>query len=138
LKHFHVTRASNNHWHLSKAGLLGRAPPALACNELKSRAGLPDDERLNDAVLPNGIDQFLQRVASKIFARLQRARDDAYETDLMNSLSRLGDIRSWRGCRGANECAKTFAKTGPRHAPEATGTAHLTQTATIYFWRDEL
>src|SRR5207248_5019410 len=39
---------------------------------------------------------------------------------------------------GANECAKTFAKTGPRHAPEATGTAHLTQTATIYFWRDEL
>jgi hypothetical protein len=88
---------------------------------------------LNDAVLPDGIDQFLQRLVSKIFARLQRARDDADETDLVNSLTRLDDLRSWSGRGSANECAETFAKTGPRHAPEATGAASLTQTATIYF-----
>jgi hypothetical protein len=51
----------------------------------------------------------------------------------MNSFARLDDIRAWSGRGSADECAKTFAKTGPRHAPEATGTASLTQTATIYF-----
>jgi hypothetical protein len=118
---------------MGKAGLLGCTPAALARDQLKSRPNLPNDERLNDTVLPDGIDQFLQCVPSKIFARLQRARDDAYEVNLVNSFARLDDIFSWRGRGSANECAETFAKTGPRHAAEATGTASLTQTAAIYF-----
>jgi hypothetical protein len=51
----------------------------------------------------------------------------------MNPFARLDDIFSWYGRWGTNECAETFAKTGPRHAAEATGAASLTQTATIYF-----
>lgn len=49
----------------------------------------------------------------------------------MNPFARLDSVRWRRGRRSSNERPKTFAETGPRHAREVTGTAQLTQTATV-------
>jgi hypothetical protein len=65
------------------------APPALAGDQFKSRADLADDEGLNNTVLPNRLDQFQQHVARKILPRLQRARDNARQFDLVDSLARI-------------------------------------------------
>ena len=94
-----------------------------------TRRGEADDERLNDAVLPNRIDQFLQRFASKILPRLQRARDNACQANLAHSLARLGHFRTRDGRRRANQRAKTFTQTRTCHACEATGTPLSRQTA---------
>src|SRR5207244_566486 len=119
--------------------LLCRAPPALACDKFKScphlsatgrtRRGGADNERLNDAVLPNRIDQFLQRFASKILPRLQRAWDNPCQADLVHSLARLGHFRTRYGGRRANQRTKTFTQTRTCHASEATGTPLSRQTA---------
>src|SRR5207249_1060921 len=96
----------------------------------RTRRGGADDERLNYAVLPNRIDQFLQRLASKILPRLQRARDNTCQANLVHSLARLGHVRNRGDRRGPNQRTKTFTETRTCHAPEATGTASSTQTAT--------
>src|SRR6267154_4861744 len=65
----------------------------------------------------------------KILPRLQRARHDACQADLVHSLAGLSHVHalgySWR----ANQRAKTFTQTRPCHAPQANGTALSTQTA---------
>jgi hypothetical protein len=84
---------------------------------------------LNDAVLPNRIDQFLQRFAPKILPRLQGAWDNACQADLVHSPARLGHFRTRDDGRRANQRTKPFAQTRTCHASQATGTASPRQTA---------
>ena len=81
-KHFQIGRVTNDHRDLGQPGFLGRPPAPLAGDEFVASVGRTDDKRLNDAVLPNRIHQFLQGIAGKFFPRLKRARCDAGETDL--------------------------------------------------------
>src|SRR5204862_8117292 len=90
---------------------------------------LTDYQRLNDAVLSNRIDQLLQRFASKILPRLQRARHNPCQVNLMHSLARLGDVGGRGNGRCTNQRTKTFTKSRTCHASEATGTALSRQTA---------
>ena len=129
LEHFQVIGASNDRGHGRKPEFLRGSPSAFASNEFKACADLPHDERLNDAMLANRIDQFLQRFAPKILARLQRARHYARQINLVDSFARLGPICARGDRRRADQRAKTFTQTGACHASEATGTDLSTQTA---------
>src|SRR4030095_4348273 len=53
---FQVVSCADNGWHRGKTEFLRGAPPALAGDQFKSRADLADNERLNNAVLPNRVD----------------------------------------------------------------------------------
>src|SRR4029077_5695452 len=109
-----------------------RAPSAFARDQLKSSArsatgrtrggALANNQRLNDAVLSNRIDQFLQGFTGEILARLQRTRDDGGQINLIHPLARLASVWTRRHRRSANQCAKPLAETRPCHAAEATGT----------------
>ena len=77
LEHFQVGRLPNDGGRFAQAGFLGRAPAAFAGDELELVVDLPNDKRLDDAALPDGIDQLLERFALKFPARLERAGDDA-------------------------------------------------------------
>jgi hypothetical protein len=101
-EHFQVVCASNYDGNLGKADLLRRAPAAFARDQFKSSAYLSNNERLNDAMLPNRVDQFLQCFAREIFARLQRAGNDVCQIDLMDSLSGLHRVWARRDRRSAN------------------------------------
>src|SRR5204863_8793820 len=70
LEHLQVVRGANYGGHRAQADLLRCTTPALPADQFKPRATLTDDERLNDSMLPNGIDQFLQCFAPKILSRL--------------------------------------------------------------------
>src|SRR4030095_16678522 len=94
-----------------------------------TRRGGADYERLNDAMLPNRIDEFLQCFVPEIFARLQRAGNDVCQIDLVHSLPGLHRVWARRDRGSTNQCAKPLAETRPCHAAEATGTLRLTQTA---------
>src|SRR6516162_689410 len=50
---FQIVSCPDNSWHGGKTEFLRGTPPALAGDQLKSRADPTDDEWLNNAVLPN-------------------------------------------------------------------------------------
>src|SRR5262245_58780004 len=51
-----IVCSSDDSRHRGKTELLRSAPPTLACDQFKSRAGLANNERLNNSVLPNRLD----------------------------------------------------------------------------------
>ena len=55
-ENFQVVSCPDNGRHRGKTEFLRGAPPALAGDQFKSRAHLADDQRLNNAVLPNRLD----------------------------------------------------------------------------------
>ena len=53
LEHFEVIGGPDNHRHLGQTQLLRGAPPSLSRDQFMPAIGLPDNERLNDPMLPN-------------------------------------------------------------------------------------
>jgi hypothetical protein len=58
-----------------------------------------DDQRLDDPMLTNRLDQFREGIASKVLSWLQRTRHDAGETHLMDLLAWFGIEAQRRGPR---------------------------------------
>src|SRR5438067_5409283 len=78
-------------------------------------ADIADDERLDDSMLANRLDQLFQDIARKIFTGLQWTRHDTGETDSLNFFARLRfETNGWRP--GADQRAETFAESGLCHA----------------------
>jgi hypothetical protein len=73
-----------------QAGQLGGAPAAFAGDEFQVSAAFAHDERLNDALLFDGVGEFAERFSGKILARLERAGDDAVQLDALDTLARVG------------------------------------------------
>ena len=80
---------------------LRRAPAAFAGDEFKKSAAFAHNERLDDALLADGIGEFLQRFRGKIFPRLQRRRTNAVQWHALNlfAIVRRGSRRSDRRSR---------------------------------------
>src|SRR5262245_35453086 len=67
-------------------------------------------------MLANRLDQFQQHIARKILPRLQRARDNARQFDLVHSLARIGCVSRRSDRRSADQRAKTFTQSRACHA----------------------
>ena len=89
LEHLEIARVPDDYRRLRQTGFLRRTPSSLTRDQLVSPVRLTNDQRLDDSMLPNGIDQFLQCVALKFLARLQRTRNDVGQTGLVNFLPGL-------------------------------------------------
>lgn len=99
---------------VGEAEACGGAPAALAGDELVTRAGrgFPEDERLDDALGPDGLDQLVEVGLAEFLARLERAGSDLGEGDAEDSLSRrgVGDGGGHRGGgAGVEKGAQSFA-----------------------------
>ena len=84
LENFEVGRLPNDNRRFRQTDLLGRAPAAFARDQLKLAFSWPNDKRLNDSALPDGLDQLGERFAFKFASRLQWARDNGGEADLLH------------------------------------------------------
>src|SRR5438067_3158774 len=78
-------------------------------------ADITDDERLDDSMLANRLDQLFQDIARKILPGLQWTRHDAGKTDSLNFFARLRFETNGRR-PGADQRAETFAEGGFCHA----------------------
>ena len=106
---FQVGGDASNHRHLSEPRFLRRPPAAFPGDQFVPAADIPNNQRLDDSMLANRFDQFVQGVTRKIFSRLQRTRHDAGQTYLVHFLARFRLEPDCRG-PGANQRAETFAK----------------------------
>jgi hypothetical protein len=88
----------NDNGRFRQTNLLGCAPAAFARNQLKLAFSRPNDKRLNDSALPDGFDQLGECFALKFASRLQWARDNGGEADLLHlfAVLRLGNAKSGR------------------------------------------
>src|SRR5205085_11892617 len=105
---------------------------ALVRNRFMPAICLPADERLNDSMLADGIDQFLQAFWREIFPGLQWTRIDTGQTNVMNVFARIDIFANRRGAT-SDEGAQTLTETGLRHlrhVSEAIGTTPITQMTT--------
>ena len=84
LEHFEIGGDASDDRHLRKPRFLRRPPAAFAGDQFVPAGHVPNNQRLDDSVLANRFDQLLQGVARKIFPRLQRARHDAGQIDLVH------------------------------------------------------
>ena len=88
LKHFEVGRLTDDDGNFFQSGLTRGAPATFARDELEETANLADNERLDDAVLADGIDQLGEQFGSEIGTRLQRAGHDPRERDALHAIAR--------------------------------------------------
>src|SRR5205085_12134545 len=93
-------------------------------------ADIAHDQRLDDSVLANRLDQLFQDIARKIFPGLQWTRHDAGETDPLNFFARFRFETNGRR-PGADQRAETFAESGFCHARQIIGSGSHTQTALV-------
>ena len=107
-KNLQVGGMSDDYRDLRQPCFLGRPPAPFARDQFVASVGRPHDEGLQDPVLPNGVDQFLQGIAPKFFPGLKRAGSDAGETDVPDLFVRI-EFRSGDGTR-SDECAQTFTE----------------------------
>ena len=77
LEHLQVGGDAGNHRHFREPCFLRRPPAAFPGDQFVPAAHLPNDQRLDDSMLANRFDQFVQGLAREIFPRLQRTRHDA-------------------------------------------------------------
>ena len=82
--------------HFSQAKQLSGAPAAFACDQLQMAVTLADDERLHNALFPDGISQLAQGFGRKILPWLEGARANAAQR---NTLDPLAAVRCWLGSR---------------------------------------
>ena len=90
--------------HAQQARALGRAPAALAGDDLKAIADLAHDDRLNDAVRRDRPRQLLEPRIVDRRARLKLVRRQAIDVDLGRRRAELGRV--------GNERAQSFAESG--------------------------
>ena len=76
---------ADDDWHAEQAGLPGRAPAALAGDDLKSIADLADDDRLDDAVRLDRPREIRQALIVHQAARLKRVGRQPIDVDLERS-----------------------------------------------------
>jgi hypothetical protein len=96
-----------------EADALGGSPPAFTGDQLELPVALPDDEWLDDSVLFDRIDEFLQVFVAEDGARLERGGNDLGKADELHPLPNVGggsggDDRGW--WPGRNQRAKSFAE----------------------------
>ena len=89
LENFQVGGDASNHRHLGEPRFLRRPPAAFPGDQFVPAADLPHDQRLDDSMLANRLDQFVQRITREIFSRLQRTRHDAGQTYLVHFFARF-------------------------------------------------
>ena len=114
LEHFEIARMPDDYRRLRQAGFLRRTPSSLTRDQLVSPVHLTNDQRLDDSMLPNRINQLLQCVALKFLARLERTRDDVGQAGLVNFLPGLEIKPRGHGPR-TDQCTKTFTESRFRH-----------------------
>src|SRR6185437_4131879 len=89
-----------------KSCALRRAPPAFAGDDAIEIADLLDQNRLNDAVVPNGLRKFIELGVVHLDTRLFFVRREEIDVDFNSALTRrLG--RVW------NQRAQSFSECGP-------------------------
>ena len=93
----------------ARPSALRRAPAPLAGDEFELIAALPDDERLDDAVLFDRVDEFIEMVVAKNGARLERRGDDLRERYELHALAAFNGGSGRRDAR-IDERAETFAE----------------------------
>src|SRR5213082_870939 len=93
-------------------------------------ADIADDERLDDSMLANRLDQLFQNIARKIFPGLQWTRHDAGETNSLNFFARLRFETNGRR-PGADQRAETFAESGFCHQQQVIGSPAPNQIASL-------
>jgi hypothetical protein len=78
---------------------LSRTQASFAGDQLKMLSLRANDQRLDDALFPDGISQFLKTFGGKILARLKRTRADVVQR---NTAHLVADVRQrcGRWCRG--------------------------------------
>ena len=91
------------------AEFVGGAPSPFARDQLVAAVHLANNQRLDDSVFPNRIDQFLQSIRGKFLARLERTRRNRVEVDPMNIVARK-NFRQGRGRARSDQCTEAFAK----------------------------
>ena len=129
LEHFQIAGRAHDDRDFAQSYFLSSTPAPLACDQFMPAIAPPDEQRLNNSVLTDGIDQFLERFRREIFPGLQWARIDAGQGNLINVLA-LIDVRSgWYRSR-ADKGAQTFAESRLRHVREAIGSIPITQMTT--------
>ena len=106
---FQVGGDASNHRHLCEPRFLRRPPAAFAGDQFVPAIHLTNNQRLDDSMLANRFDQFVQGLTREIFPRLQWTRHDAGHAYLVHFLARF--CLEPHGRRpGANQRAETFAK----------------------------
>src|SRR5690349_18208556 len=143
LEDFQVGRLANNHRHFGEPNFLSGPPPAFARDQFVGAAIHPaDDQRLDNPVLPDRIDQFPKSFFAKILARLQGARNDTGQPHFVNLLGDFGLLPNGSGlsglaarvggwCEGTrpDQGAEAFAESRLRHVSEAIESISTTQIA---------
>ena len=89
----------------------GGAPPALAGDQFVMRAHLAHDQRLDDPLLPDRLDQFAERIRLEILARLKGAAANVFELDLADHLTGRRPHRS-RSRRHGAAAPRAAGRTG--------------------------
>ena len=84
---------------LGQAGQAGSAPATFAGDEFEAFADGADDEGLDDPLFADGVGQFAEGFLGEVAPRLERAGNDAVESDLANAVGGWGGSRrcGW-GC----------------------------------------
>ena len=126
LKHISIGCFTLDDGYRGQPEFSGGAPAALAGDQFELAIHRPDDERLDDAMLSDRLNQIVKRGIHKAGARLQRAGDhqvmrhipDAFE--IFGGDGRLGNMRVGTLL---DECSKTFTECLLRH-----GAASFTQS----------
>ena len=132
LQHLLVGRRADNGRRLQQADLARRAPAALPGDELILAIPLPHDERLDDAVLADGIDQLLQLLAAELRARLERRGDDEIQPELLHPLARFLRGRG-RGDALVDERAESFSESElGRHGGMVFGSAGVANSLSYF------
>ena len=118
-----VGRFAHNDRRFGESDALRRAPAAFARDDFEAVAAPPDDQRLNDAVLFDALDELVDRLVGKVCARLERRRHDLSERHMLHALAifnggcRRHDMRLDEGAEAFSEdsfCHRILEAIGQR------------------------
>ena len=118
LEHIAVGGLTLDDGHGGESEFAGSTPAAFAGDELELAIHGAHDERLDDAVLADGLDEVVQRGFAELEAWLQGTGHHHVERDIAHALEILRrDRRVERGCgcAFADECAESFSECLFRH-----------------------
>ena len=109
LQHVLIGRFADNDRRLRQPRPLRRPPAAFASDEFKLVAALAGDQRLDDPVLFDRGDEFIEMVVAENGARLERRGHDPRQVHELDPLPAFEGGRGRRDPR-IDECAESFAE----------------------------
>ena len=125
-EHIAVGRLAFDDRHGGEAEFAGGAPAAFAGDEFEFAIHRADDERLDDAVLADRLDEVVERGFAELGARLQRAGNHHVERHVADAFEILRSHRGIEDRRGhafPDECSESFSECLFRH-----GAGSITQS----------